>query len=94
VPVDAEQVEIARSAWRKYGKGRSCGGLNTESAFYALAKFIRAEMLDKKERIFGSPTRETGSDNEQDLVCGRSALAGRLRSAPGVPETRKPTPKH
>jgi hypothetical protein len=28
VPVDAEQVEIARSAWRKYGKGRHAAGLN------------------------------------------------------------------
>jgi ribonuclease VapC len=25
VPVDAEQAEIARSAWRKYGKGRAPG---------------------------------------------------------------------
>ena len=27
VPVDAEQVEVARSAWRRYGKGRHAAGL-------------------------------------------------------------------
>jgi ribonuclease VapC len=39
VAVDAEQVEIARSAWRKYGKGRHPAGLNFGDCFaYALAK--------------------------------------------------------
>ena len=45
VPVDAEQAEIARAAWRKYGKGRHAAGLNF-SGFnygdcfaYALAEF-------------------------------------------------------
>ena len=39
VPVDCEQAEIARSAWRKFGKGRHSAGLNFVDCFaYALAK--------------------------------------------------------
>lgn len=38
VPVDPEQVEIARAAWRRYGKGRHPAGLNFGDCFaYALA---------------------------------------------------------
>jgi ribonuclease VapC len=38
VPVDREQVQIARSAWRRYGKGRHPAGLNFGDCFaYALA---------------------------------------------------------
>ncbi len=50
VPVDAEQVEIARSAWRKYGKGRHAAGLNFGDCFaYALAKFSGEKLLAKGE---------------------------------------------
>ena len=50
VPVDAEQVEIARSAWRKYGKGRHAAGLNFGDCFaYALAKFVGQKLLAKGE---------------------------------------------
>jgi ribonuclease VapC len=50
VPVDAEQVEIARSAWRKYGKGRHTAGLNFGDCFaYALAKFSGEKLLAKGE---------------------------------------------
>jgi ribonuclease VapC len=39
VPVDADQVEIARAAFRRYGKGRDAAGLNYGDCFsYALAK--------------------------------------------------------
>jgi ribonuclease VapC len=38
VPVDSEQVQLARSAWRRYGKGRHPAGLNFGDCFaYALA---------------------------------------------------------
>jgi ribonuclease VapC len=48
VPVDAEQVEIARSAWRKYGKGRHSAGLNFGDCFaYALAKLTGQKLLAK-----------------------------------------------
>jgi ribonuclease VapC len=50
VPVDGEQVEIARSAWRKYGKGRHAAGLNFGNCFaYALAKFLGQKLLAKGE---------------------------------------------
>jgi ribonuclease VapC len=39
VPIDAELADLARSAWRKYGKGRHPAGLNFGDCFsYALAK--------------------------------------------------------
>jgi len=48
VAVDAEQIEIARSAWRKYGKGRHAAGLNFGDCFaYALAKFSGQKLLAK-----------------------------------------------
>jgi len=48
VPVDGEQVEIARSAWRKYGKGRHAAALNFGDCFaYALAKSSGEPLLAK-----------------------------------------------
>lgn len=48
VSVDGEQVEIARSAWRNYGKGRHPAGLNFGDCFaYALAKFSGERLLAK-----------------------------------------------
>lgn len=50
VSVDAEQVEIARSAWRKYGKGRHAAGLNFGDCFaYALARSLGQKLLAKGE---------------------------------------------
>jgi|SRR5450755_4229856 ribonuclease VapC len=48
VPVDAEQVEIARTAWRKYGKGRHPAALNFGDCFaYSLAKSTGEPLLAK-----------------------------------------------
>lgn len=48
VPVDGEQIEIARGAWRKYGKGRHRAALNFGDCFaYALAKFSGEPLLVK-----------------------------------------------
>jgi ribonuclease VapC len=45
VPVDAEQAEAARRAWRRYGKGRHVAALNYGDCFsYALA-ITRGEPL-------------------------------------------------
>jgi ribonuclease VapC len=45
VPVDAEQTDAARRAWRRYGKGRHAAGLNYGDCFsYALA-LTRGEPL-------------------------------------------------
>ena len=50
VPVDAEQADIAREAWRRYGKGRHTAGLNYGDCFaYALAKSSDAPLLFKGE---------------------------------------------
>jgi ribonuclease VapC len=38
IPVDAEQADVARRAWRRYGKGRHTAALNYGDCFsYALA---------------------------------------------------------
>jgi ribonuclease VapC len=48
VSVDGEQIELARSAWRKYGKGRHPAGLNFGDCFaYALARFSGEPLLAK-----------------------------------------------
>jgi len=48
VPVDAEQVEVARSAWRRFGKGRHPAGLTFGDCFsYALAKASEEPLLAK-----------------------------------------------
>ena len=48
VAVDSEQTEIARSAWRKYGKGHHPAALNFGDCFaYALAKFAGEPLLAK-----------------------------------------------
>ncbi|HWX45009.1 MAG TPA: type II toxin-antitoxin system VapC family toxin [Solirubrobacteraceae bacterium] len=50
VPVDAEQVEIARAAWRRFGKGRHPAALNFGDCFaYALAKSSGEPLLFKGE---------------------------------------------
>jgi ribonuclease VapC len=48
VPVDSEQADLARSAWRKYGKGRHPAALNFGDCFsYALAKSVGEPLLAK-----------------------------------------------
>jgi ribonuclease VapC len=48
VPIDAELADLARSAWRKYGKGRHAAGLNFGDCFsYALAKATGEPLLAK-----------------------------------------------
>jgi len=46
VAVDQDQAEIARIAWRRFGKGRHPAGLNYGECFaYALAKTRRLPLL-------------------------------------------------
>ncbi|MGC1617205.1 MAG: type II toxin-antitoxin system VapC family toxin [Candidatus Acidiferrum sp.] len=48
VPVDVSQVEVARTGWRKYGKGRHPASLNFGDCFaYALAKTSGEPLLAK-----------------------------------------------
>jgi ribonuclease VapC len=49
-PVDTEQAQLARDAFRKYGKGRHPAGLNFGDCFsYALAKALDEPLLFKGE---------------------------------------------
>jgi ribonuclease VapC len=48
VGVDADQAEVARSAYRRFGKGRGSAGLNYGDCFaYALAKVSGEPLLVK-----------------------------------------------
>ena len=48
VPVDFDQAEFARSAWRRYGKGRHAAALNFGDCFsYALASVTGQPLLYK-----------------------------------------------
>jgi ribonuclease VapC len=48
VPVDSEQIESARAAWRTYGKGHHAAALNFGDCFaYALAKTSGEPLLAK-----------------------------------------------
>lgn len=48
VSVDAEQIEIARSAWRAFGKGRHPAALNFGDCFtYAVARAYGEPILAK-----------------------------------------------
>lgn len=48
VAVDAEQADLARSAWRRYGTGRHPAALNLGDCFsYALAKSTGEPLLAK-----------------------------------------------
>ena len=50
VPVDAQQVDAARRAWRRYGKGRHAASLNYGDCFsYALAMTRGEPLLFKGE---------------------------------------------
>lgn len=48
VAVDEEQAQLARAAWRRYGKGRHPAGLNFGDVFaYALARATGEDLLFK-----------------------------------------------
>lgn len=48
VALDEEQAQLARAAWRRYGKGRHPAGLNFGDLFaYALARASGEELLFK-----------------------------------------------
>lgn len=48
IAVDFDQVETARTAWRKYGEGRHAAALNFGDCFsYALAKTSGEQLLAK-----------------------------------------------
>jgi ribonuclease VapC len=58
VPMDAGQAELARSAWRKYGKGRHPAGLNIgDCCSYALARYTGEPLLFKGDDFARTDTK-------------------------------------
>ncbi len=53
VPFDAEQTEVARIAWRKYGKGRHVARLNYGDCFSYALTMVSGEPLLAKGEDFG-----------------------------------------
>lgn len=45
VPVDAEQADLARRAWRQFGKGRHAAGINYGDCFSCALAISRDEPL-------------------------------------------------
>ena len=61
VPVDAEQMDAARRAWRRYGKGRHPAALNYGDCFsYALALTRGEPLLFKGEDFAGTDVNQRG----------------------------------
>ncbi|MES2193136.1 MAG: type II toxin-antitoxin system VapC family toxin [Pseudomonadota bacterium] len=61
VPVDAEQMDAARRAWRRYGKGRHPAALNYGDCFsYALALTRGEPLLFKGEDFAGTDVNRPG----------------------------------
>jgi ribonuclease VapC len=80
VPFDSEQAEIARIAWRQFGKSRHPAGLNFGDCFaYALAK-ISGEPLLFKGNDFSQTDVKVDTFIEETAYLLRSpANAERLR---------------
>jgi ribonuclease VapC len=61
VPVDAEQTDAARRAWRRYGKGRHAAALNYGDCFaYALAVTRGEPLLFKGEDFRKTDVNQSG----------------------------------
>jgi ribonuclease VapC len=64
VSFDRDQAELARMAWRRFGKGRHRAGLNLGDCFsYALAKSLAAPLLYRGDDFIHTdlaPAMETG----------------------------------
>ena len=67
VPFTAEQFEVAREAWRRYGKGRHSAGLNFGDCFaYALSITSGERLLFKGDDFAKTdinPCRSVGLDS-------------------------------
>ncbi|WP_213775989.1 type II toxin-antitoxin system VapC family toxin [Bradyrhizobium sp. dw_78] len=63
VPVDAEQMDTARRAWRRYGKGRHPAALNYGDCFpYALARSRGEPRLFKGEDFARTNVNQRSED--------------------------------
>ena len=63
VAFDAEQSELARSAWQEYGKGRHPAGLNLgDCCVYALAELRGEPILAKGNDFARTPIKVVALD--------------------------------
>jgi ribonuclease VapC len=61
VAVTTEQVEVARAAWRRFGRGRHRAGLNFGDCFaYALARTSAEPLLFKGDDFAGTDVERVG----------------------------------
>lgn len=73
-PIDEEQFELARRAWRDFGKGRHPAGLNIgDCCSYALSKYFGEPLLFKgddfsKTDIESALPPEQGADTDQEAL--------------------------
>jgi ribonuclease VapC len=59
VAMNADQAELARAAWRKYGKGNHPAGLNIgDCCAYALAKYSGESLLFKGNEFSQTDIRD------------------------------------
>jgi ribonuclease VapC len=64
VAVDAEQIDVARRAWRRYGKGRHAAALNYGDCFsYALALSRSETLLFKGDDFAKTNINRRGGDS-------------------------------
>lgn len=64
IALTVEQVELARAAWRKFGKGRHPAGLNIgDCCSYALAKYTGEPLL-----FIGDDFSQTDIDTFRDTT--------------------------
>jgi ribonuclease VapC len=77
VSVDADQVEIARSAWRRFGKGRHPAALNFGDCFaYALAASTGEPLLFKGEDFRHTDLPLAGAGRSRSLQAAAAGHSG------------------
>jgi ribonuclease VapC len=87
VSVDADQVEVARSAWRRYGKGHHPAGLNFGDCFaYALATTTGEPLLFKGEDFGQTDLARAGKGPSRDLQASAAGRSGRSDISENIEE--------
>lgn len=82
MPVDEDQAELARSAWRRFGKGRHPAGLRYgDGISYALA-VQRDEPLLFKGDDFSATDVRAALSRRSGVVSGGTVGAWRIARAP------------
>jgi ribonuclease VapC len=78
ISVDANQVEVARTAWRRFGKGRHPAALNFGDCFaYALAATTGEPLLFKGEDFGHTDLALSGKGQPRRLGAAAAGRSGR-----------------